>query len=169
MGCKAPSRVRIPPSPSNHPHPYKVPVSFSIADSSDGPRKVVIRVAGDLDAESGRAVRARLSQAQRHGRSNVVLDLAGVTFIDSGALNAIVNGAKEMVEAANLQVISPPERVAQVLIDAGMSGLFKLTPDRRLRRDDRRVRSIPVVEDRRRGDRRQSTDPPPPGATLDRR
>src|SRR6476646_4000791 len=128
MGCKAPSRVRIPPSPLNHPDRCKVPVSFSIADSSDGPRKVVVRVVGDLDAESGRAVRARLGQAQRHGRSDVVLDLTGVTFIDSGALNAIVNGAKTMVEVGNLQVISPPERVARVLIEAGMSGLLQLTP-----------------------------------------
>ena len=43
-----------------------MPVSFSIADSSDGPRKVVIWVSGDLDADTARAVRARLAQAQRH-------------------------------------------------------------------------------------------------------
>ena len=57
-----------------------MPVSFSIADSSDGPRKVVIWVTGELDADTARAVRARLAQAQRHASSDVILDLTGVTW-----------------------------------------------------------------------------------------
>ena len=136
----------------------EVPVSFSIADSSDGPRKVVLWVTGDLDADTGRAVRARLAQAQRHAQSDVILDLTGVTFIDSVALTSIVNGAKAMNEFGRLRVISPPERVARVLAEAGMSGVFELTQDRRAKRDDRRTMDIPVPVDRRRGDRRQMAD-----------
>src|SRR3954471_5503175 len=111
MGCKAPSRVRIPPSPLRRLGPChavlrfrkspadngrEVPVSFSIADSSEGPRKVVIWVTGDLDADTGRAVRARLAQAQRHASSDVILDMSSVTFMDSVALTSVVNGAKAM-------------------------------------------------------------------------
>jgi anti-sigma B factor antagonist len=136
-----------------------VPVSFSIADSSDGPRKVVIWVGGDLDADTGRAVRARLAQAQRHARSDVILDLTGVTFIDSVALTSIVNGAKAMSEFGKLRVISPPERVAQVLTEAGMTDVFELTPDRRTKREDRRKGDVPVDVDRRKGDRRQAGPP----------
>ena len=77
-----------------------MPVSFSIADSSDGPRKVVIWVTGDLDADTGRAVRARLAQAQRHAQSDVILDMTAVTFIDSVALSSVINGAKAMSEVA---------------------------------------------------------------------
>ena len=132
-----------------------MPVSFSIADSSDGPRKVVIWVSGDLDADTGRAVRARLAQAQRHAHSDVVLDLTGVTFIDSVAVTTIVNGARSMSEVGNLRVISPPERVARVLTEAGMAEVFELTPDRRGPREDRRKEDVPVAVDRRRGDRRQ--------------
>src|SRR6476469_7668423 len=104
-----------------------MPVSFSIADSSDGPRKVVIWVTGDLDADSGRAVRARLAQAQRHASSDVILDLTGVAFIDSVALSSIVSGARSMSEVGKLRVISPPERVARMLVDAGMGDVFELT------------------------------------------
>jgi anti-sigma B factor antagonist len=136
-----------------------VPVSFSIADSSDGPRKVVIWVSGDLDADTGRAVRARLAQAQRHARSDVILDLTGVTFIDSVALTSIVSGAKAMSEFGKLRVISPPERVERVLIEAGMSSVFELTPDRRTKREDRRKRDVPVAIDRRKGDRRHAGTP----------
>lgn len=137
-----------------------MPVSFSIADSSEGPRKVVIWVSGDLDADTGRAVRARLSQARRHAKSDVILDLTGVTFIDSSALTVLVTGAKEMNEFGRLHVISPPERVARVLEDAGMANVFELTPDRRVKREDRRKRDLPVAVDRRQGDRRHAPGQP---------
>jgi anti-sigma B factor antagonist len=140
-----------------------MPVSFSIADSSEGPHKVVIWVSGDLDADTGRAVRARLAQAQHHAGSDVILDLTGVTFIDSVALTSVVNGAKAMDEIGKLRVISPPERVARVLAEAGIGGLFELTPDRRGQRDDRRKRDLPVALDRRQADRRHVAG----GAALD--
>src|SRR3954454_3370514 len=136
-----------------------MPVSFSIADSSEGPRKVVIWVTGDLDADTGRAVRARLAQAQRHARSDVILDLTSVTFIDSVALTSIVNGAKTIVEFGKLRVISPPDRVARMLTEAGMAETFELTPDRREKSDDRRKRNQPVAVDRRQGDRRRMAGP----------
>src|SRR3954465_8225962 len=129
MGFIAPSRVRIPPSPliranapgstlavvGSLPIETAMPVSFSIADSSEGPRKVVIWVTGDLDADTARAVRARLAQAQRHARSDVIIDMTGVTFVDTVGLTAIVNGAKALNDYGMLRVISPPDRVAQTL------------------------------------------------------
>ena len=135
-----------------------MPVSFSIADSSDGPRKVVIWVTGDLDADTGRAVRARLAQAQRHAQSDVILDLTSVTFVDSVAVSSIVNGARAMSQFGKLRVISPPERVAQVLTEAGMADMFELTPNRRGQREDRRKRDLPVAVDRRKADRRVAPD-----------
>jgi anti-sigma B factor antagonist len=146
-----------------------MPVSFSIADSSDGPRKVVIWVTGDLDADTGRAVRARLAQAERHASSDVILDLTGVGFIDSAAVSSIVNGARGMREVGKLRVISPPERVARVLTEAGMDDVFELTPNRRGEREDRRKQDVPVPVDRRKGDRRQAAAGQVPTATLDRR
>ena len=134
-----------------------MPVSFSIADSSEGPRKVVIWVTGDLDADTSRAVRARLAQAQRHARSNVVIDMTGVTFVDSVGLTAIVNGAKLLVDTGQLRVISPPDRVAEILREAGLDKVFQLQIDMREKRD-RRKSDIPVEFDRRKGgDRRFQT------------
>src|SRR4051794_4404410 len=132
MGFIAPSRVRIPPSPliranapgstlavaGSLPIETAMPVSFSIADSSDGPRKVVIWVTGDLDADTARAVRARLGQAKRQARSDVVLDLSGVTLVDTVGLSAVVTGAKGLGDSGQLRVISPPDRIADVLREA---------------------------------------------------
>jgi anti-anti-sigma factor len=99
-----------------------------MADPSSGPRQVVIWVTGDLDADTGRAVRARLAQAERHEHSDVILDLGGVTSVDTAAVTSIVNGAKAMNEFGRLRVISPPERVAGVLAEAGLARVFELTP-----------------------------------------
>jgi anti-sigma B factor antagonist len=143
-----------------------MPVSFSIADSSEGPRKVVIWVTGDLDADTARAVRARLAQAQRHSRSDVIIDMTGVSFVDSVGLTAIVNGAKALGDGGQLRVISPPDRVAEILRDAGLGKVFQLEIDKREKRDRRR-QDVPVELDRRRGgDRRfqsQSGDTPADG------
>jgi anti-anti-sigma factor len=117
----------------------------------------VIWVTGDLDADTGRAVRARLAQAQRHAGSDVILDMSTVTFMDSVALSSVVNGAKAMSESGKLRVISPPERVAKLLTEVGITDVFELTPNRREGdRDDRRKQDIPVAVDRRKGDRRSS-------------
>jgi anti-sigma B factor antagonist len=134
-----------------------MPVSFSIADSSDGPRKVVIWVTGDLDADTARAVRGRLAQAQRHERSEVVLDLTGATFVDSAALTTILIGARSLRDVARLRVISPPEQVARIFSEAGLADLFELTPDRR-QPEDRRQRDLSVAIDRRKAERRRVSE-----------
>jgi anti-sigma B factor antagonist len=132
-----------------------MPVSFSISDSSDGPRKLVIWVNGELDADTARAVRAKLSQADRDGRWNVVLDLAGVTSVDSSGLSAIVSGAKGLGESGQLSVISPPKPVSMMLDEAGLSSLFDLLPNRRS--GDRRRRRVAVPFERRKGGDRRSS------------
>jgi anti-anti-sigma factor len=130
-----------------------MPVSFSIADSSDGPRKVVIWVGGELDADSASAVRARLAQAERHARSDVILDLTNVTAVDAAGLNAIVNGAMTLGGTGRLRVISPPDNVAKGLKDARLEQVLLMVPNRRA--NDRRERELPVAFDRRNGaDRR---------------
>jgi anti-sigma B factor antagonist len=145
---------------------HQMAVSFSIADSSNGPRKVVIWVTGELDADTARAVRARLGQAQRHARSDVILDMTGVTYVDSSGVAAIVNGARALSDAGKLRVISPHDRVAQLLEDAGLGEIFELVKDRR-EKVDRRRRSVAVAVDRRKGgDRRfqgRQGDTPPQG------
>jgi anti-anti-sigma factor len=99
----------------------QMPVSFSTADASDGPRKVVIWVTGDLDTDTARAIRARLAQAQRHARSDVILDLTAVTAVDSVGMRSVVNGARELSEVCRLRVISPPDGIARMFTEAGIA------------------------------------------------
>lgn len=56
----------------------------------------VVRVAGELDLPSAPDLRAGLRQAVESGGDTIVLDLAGVRFIDSSGLGTIVLIYKEL-------------------------------------------------------------------------
>jgi anti-sigma B factor antagonist len=56
----------------------------------------VVQVDGALDLASAPALRACLQQAMDDGAGVIVLNLAGVGFIDSSALGAVVWGYKEL-------------------------------------------------------------------------
>jgi anti-sigma B factor antagonist len=56
----------------------------------------VVRVAGELDLDSAPELRAGLRQAVDDGGDTVVLDLAGVRFMDSSGLGMIVLTYKEL-------------------------------------------------------------------------
>jgi anti-sigma B factor antagonist len=60
----------------------------------------VVQVDGTLDLASTPAFRAYLRQVMDDGASVIVLDLAGVKFMDSSALGAIVSVYKELRQRA---------------------------------------------------------------------
>jgi anti-sigma B factor antagonist len=60
----------------------------------------VVRVAGDLDLASAPDLRAGLQQAVDDGGDTIVLDLAGVPFIDSSGLGTIVLTYKDLQQRA---------------------------------------------------------------------
>jgi anti-sigma B factor antagonist len=55
-----------------------------------------VQVAGELDMASAPDLRAGLQQVVDHGGDTIVLDLAGVRFIDSSGLGTIVLTYKEL-------------------------------------------------------------------------
>jgi anti-sigma B factor antagonist len=56
----------------------------------------VVRVTGELDLDSAPELRAGLRQAVDDGGDTIVLDLAGVPFIDSSGLGTIVLTYREL-------------------------------------------------------------------------
>lgn len=51
---------------------------------------VVVRPAGELDLASARVLSVPLAAAAAHGATRVVLDLRGLTFIDSSGIGLII-------------------------------------------------------------------------------
>ena len=85
-------------------------------------RQLTIALTGELDHHAARQLMDRLDQViEQHLPSKTVLDMAGITFMDSSGI-AVVLRAKRRMEAlqGSLLVINIPRQAARVLETAGM-------------------------------------------------
>jgi anti-anti-sigma factor len=100
---------------------------LSIDITPEGPSRVVIAVAGEIDL----ATAPQLTQCLLdHVDRDVVLDLSAVTFLDSSGISALIRG-REALRAADhsLQTMREQEHVQRVLEIAGIADLLHGSPD----------------------------------------
>jgi anti-sigma B factor antagonist len=83
---------------------------------------------GDVDLSSGQAVRDAVCEALDEGAREVILDLGGVTLLDSSGLNALLNTARDVDRrGARLRCDAPHGGEPRVVIDlAGVAKLLNL-------------------------------------------
>jgi anti-sigma B factor antagonist len=91
-----------------------------------------VRVRGELDMSTTPQLSDALSAAAEQPASEVMLDLSGVTFIDSSALRLLVLSGRALAEAGRTLQIGPrSDMVARILtmtsLDAG-SDAFTVLP-----------------------------------------
>lgn len=76
----------------------------------------VVHVTGRLDMLAAPRLREQVSRTVASGRSLVVVDLAGTTFLDSSGLGALIAGLKTARQAGgDLRLASAGEQVRMVL------------------------------------------------------
>jgi anti-sigma B factor antagonist len=76
----------------------------------------VLRLAGEVDVATAPRLRDRLVQLVNEGPPLVVVDLSGLTFIDSMGLGALVSGLKRSrAQNGDLRLAGPTDHVAKVL------------------------------------------------------
>ena len=91
-------------------------------------RTLTVALAGDLDHHAARGV---MEQTDRLMEQNLptktILDLGGVTFMDSSGI-AVILRCKRRMEAlgGNLVVVNIPKQAARVLETAGLARYVKL-------------------------------------------
>jgi anti-sigma B factor antagonist len=91
---------------------------------ADGPR---LAVTGEVDLESAAELRRRLLRAV-HAHDLVVLDLSGVTFMDSQGLGVLIRAdAEARARGAVLHVAAASRPVRRLLALTQLTGL--LLPD----------------------------------------
>ena len=86
-------------------------------------RQLTVALTGELDHHAARKLMDSLDQLiELHLPSKTMLDLSGVTFMDSSGI-AVVLRAKRRMEALQgaLLVVNIPRQAARVLETAGMS------------------------------------------------
>jgi anti-anti-sigma factor len=90
--------------------------------------RACLELHGELDIGSGAALDEAVDAALDAGCREVVLDLAGTTFVDSAGLGALLRAARTVdARRAKMAVRSPPGSEARVLLEmsrtAGLVGL----------------------------------------------
>jgi anti-anti-sigma factor len=91
---------------------------FSVSSARDG-RRIVVRVAGEIDIASVLAVQHHLDRAEAAGADPLVLDLEDVTFMDSTGVAMILDAQRRALTAgrhfALRRIAAQPFRVLQIV------------------------------------------------------
>ena len=89
---------------------------------------VLARLEGEMDLESSPLLRQRLDDEIAAGGQHMILDMAGVTFLDSSGLGVILGRYRRIKEVGgDLAIAQPPPPIRRVL---EVSGILSIVPVR---------------------------------------
>lgn len=107
-------------------HSRRINIDLTFEVKQQGPW-TVLEVAGEIDLHSAPQVRNNINTRLEEGQTQIAMDLAGVEFIDSSGLAALISGQKKAVEASgSLVLVSPTEPVKRALSVTGLDKIFKI-------------------------------------------
>ena len=96
---------------------------------SDGGQHLVVAASGEVDSQSAPELRDTIVAAYLADGRDVVLDLGGVTFIDSSGLSALVAAHRRLAaDHAHLAARAARPGVARVLKVTGLDELLAMAP-----------------------------------------
>jgi anti-anti-sigma factor len=96
-------------------------------EESDEDGALVLTVRGELDLETAPTLRERLRAAIAKGRTQLIVDVAGLAFIDSTGISVLVDAMKQARrQDGSLVLRDPTPGTRRVLEIAGLLGLFGL-------------------------------------------
>jgi anti-anti-sigma factor len=91
-----------------------------------GPRS--FRLTGSLDVPSGGMLTELLDVLSRT-EGDITLDLAGVTFMDSGGLRALIQACMDLGDRGEVRLVNPSRQVSRLL---GLTGAERSCPNLRV-------------------------------------
>jgi anti-sigma B factor antagonist len=89
---------------------------------------VVLAIEGELDLASAPSLKWELAEALAAGPRRIILDLAGVSFIDSTALGVLVGARRGLAPDARLVLCSARADVLAVFELTGLDSTFEIVP-----------------------------------------
>ncbi|WP_371476622.1 STAS domain-containing protein [Kitasatospora sp. NBC_00315] len=107
------------------------PPTFSVRPRP-GPGVPVLEAVGELDQDSGGVLDAVVAEVMAAARAagELVLDLTGVRFCDSGGLNAVIRAHLRVQGAgAVLHVVHPTARVTALFQRTGVDQVLRVHPN----------------------------------------
>jgi anti-sigma B factor antagonist len=93
-------------------------------------RAALLKATGRIDSSNAAQFDSALKDLLAAGQSNIVLDLADVSYMSSAGLRAIVAAHRECArKKGTLCLAQPSERVAEVFSLAGLDSIFTVYDD----------------------------------------
>ena len=87
----------------------------------------VIEVSGEIDVATAPQLRESLQRVIAQGESTIILDLLGVTFLDSTALGVLVGALKRCREAGReLHLVVADPRIMKIFEITGLTSVFTI-------------------------------------------
>lgn len=101
-------------------------MDFSLTSKEDG-GFVVVGVAGELDVYTAPVLEEALGDLVDEGKTDVVVDLTGVSFMDSTGLGLLIKALKWTREKdGTLAVVANTEKILKVFRITGLNGVIPL-------------------------------------------
>src|SRR6476620_3772929 len=106
----------------------RVTVDLSVSSSEQG-AVTIVHVAGEIDVYTAPLLREVLDKQVAAGRTNLVVVLENVTFMDSTGLGVLV-GRLKLVRGQNgsLRIVSAQDRILKVFKITGLDKVFHIFP-----------------------------------------
>ncbi len=105
--------------------------TLQLTEEAFAPSGLLLSAHGELELATVPALRERLAAARGAGVKRLVLDLSGVSFMDSIALAAIVHAEQQLGEGGAMAVVvEPGSYVVLILEIAGMPAQLNLVESR---------------------------------------
>ena len=101
-------------------------VELSVVTRREGTR-IVISVTGEIDVYTAPTLRERLNELVADGEYHLVVDMAGVDFLDSTGLGVLVGGLKRArSHDGTLRLVCDQEKILKVFRITGLTKVFPI-------------------------------------------
>jgi anti-sigma B factor antagonist len=101
--------------------------AFSVSVSADEDGGALVGVVGEVDLATADQLWAVVIEAMTTWTGDVVVDLSGVTFLDSQGIRALIRTHKDCgIEAARLTLRSPSRQVREVFEITGIDRILRI-------------------------------------------
>lgn len=98
-----------------------------VEEAEDGVLRLAVR--GEVDVATAPTLREHLYGAVDRGVGVVIVDLSGVTFIDSTALGVLIGAHERSIErGVQLRIILKEARIVKIFEITGLTELFSIFP-----------------------------------------
>jgi anti-sigma B factor antagonist len=104
-------------------------MELEISEKAISEKVTLVMVTGRLNATSTAGMKAKLKALVDGGKNQLILDMNGVSFIDSSGLAALVSGLKHARERGGwLRLAGVNEQVASIFKMTMLDKVFELYP-----------------------------------------